>query len=625
MDSPEDSLVSSKTSRSKPVLAVVAVLALAAASWWWMFGRGKGQPENPARVLIVGPSPELAGYLERMGFDADYLSFGEAVGEGRSFDDGLDDLPAIVEYADQHGIGYVALSMAHGEHYDFAAIEYESDEPPPGTTFAVIGIGEFGKRVSYGGVPAQVVHEQPLDEEIGLLLALFGQEELSKARTGQASNDLMIRFGSARTIDALEGFEQAQEKMRRLADDWHALAKKERGTTKPIELAQPFERVVGWPLQNGAILLGSARGAWHSIDGLSTQWDARAAVAELSVVLPTALDQRTACTALPDTLTLDGGFAMSTRGDALLLPSNAYVAELWVLKGEGCGFERRDEIRRLDGGAFGQGHASGRTAESLSGRLNWADAKMRAYRSARLDGVELRPDALRWVSDDIVVIPASLDFALEHEARQLRVAAAAAEAGLPAPEPVAATELPEPTEALVFVRLPPHEEMDSLELAVVPFDTNIRAVFPIAGEAPTVVSYVDSPDGLQLLRTSLAASGPAWQDGLALTYELSAATAAGREAVKTELLAREIPLDAHELVVSPTGSHAAWTAPVDDDFEIFLLALGSPGQTPTRMTDNDRRDFGPTFAGSELLLFYSDYVVDEALPPIESLRALPIP
>ena len=42
------------------------------------------------------------------------------------------------------------------------------------------------------------------------------------------------------------------------------------------------------------------------------------------------------------------------------------------------------------------------------------------------------------------------------------------------------------------------------------------------------------------------------------------------------------------------------------------------------MTDNDRRDFGPTFAGSELLLFYSDYAVDDSLPTIESLRALPI-
>jgi hypothetical protein len=625
MHSPEDSLVvtSAKASRLKPLLAVLALLGLGVGTYW-MFGRAKGQPENPARVLIVGPSPELAGYLERMGFAADYLSFGEAVGEGRSFDHELDDLAAIVEYADQLGIGYVALSMAHGERYDFAAIEYESDEPPPGTTFAIIGIGEFGKQVSYGGVPPEVRHEQHLDEEIGLLLGLFAQAELNKARSGQASNDLMIRFGSARTIDEVERFEQGQETMRRLADNWRALAEKERGAVKPIELAQPFERLVGWPLANGAILLGSARGAWHTTNGFETRWDAHEAVAELSVVVPSKLDERSACTALPDTLALDGGFAIAPHGDAMLLPSNAYVADLWVLSGPGCGFERRDEIRRLDGGAFGQAHASGRTAESLAGRLNWADAKMRAYRSARLDGIDLRPDALRWVSDHIVVIPASLDFALAAEARAAHALAAALEAGLPAPEPVV-TELPEPTEALVFVRLPPHEQMDSLELAVVPFATNVRAVFPIAGETPTIVSYVDSPDGLQLLRTSLGESGPAWQDGLAMTYDLATAAAAGRAAITTELLARDIPLEAHELVVSPTGSHAAWTAPVDDDFEIFVLALNRPGETPTRMTDNDRRDFGPIFAGPELLLFYSDYIVDDALPAIESARALPIP
>jgi hypothetical protein len=634
MDSPEDSLVSSTTgSRLKPVIITVALVGLAAGAWW-MFGRGKGQPEDPMRVLIVGPTPELSGYLERKGFDPDYLSFGAAVGEGQAFDQSLDDLPAIVEYADQLGFGYVALSMAHGERYDLAAIEYEAAEPPPGTTFMVMSIGDLGNSVSYGGVPPGVLHEHPLDEQIGLLLALLNQPELAKARSGQAVNDVMIRFGSAGTIKDVEAIEQAQEKMRRLASAWDALAERERGTQKPIELAQPFERLVGWPLANGAILLGSARGGWRSKDGLTSEWDTAEAVAELSVTTPDQLDQRSPCPALPDRLALDGGFAIAPSGDALLIPSNSYIAELWTLTGERCGFERRDEIRRLEHGELGQPRAIGRTAASQTGRLRWADAKMQAFRSAHFAGIELRPDALRWVTDDIVVVPASLDFVFAAELRQQRASEAAIEAGLPAPAlaPIDATQLPAPTEALVFLRIPPAEQKSGLELAVIPAGAlvrgdsapvNLRAAFPITGESPTIVTYVDSKDGLQLIRTSLAASGPAWQNGFAIEYDLAAAVEAGAAAINTEVLARELPLDAQELAVSPTGSHAAWAAPVEDSLEIVLLSLASPSEPPLRMTDNQRDDSGPFFAG-DLLLFYSEYRVDDA-PALETLRALPIP
>lgn len=633
MDSVEDSLVvPSKRSRAVPVIATVALVGVAVGAWW-MFGRGKGQPENPARVLIVGPTPQLAGYLEDKGFAADYLSYGAAVGEGQTFDSSLQDLPAIVEYADQLGFGYVALSMANDERYDLASIDYPTEDPPPGTTFMVLSIGDLGTHVSYGGVPEGVLHEHPLDQQIGLLLALLDQPELAKAREGKASNDIMIRFRSAGTVTAVEELELAQAKMRRQAEAWHELAKQERGADKPIELARPFELVRGWPLANGSILLASARGSWRSSNGLSATWsDTSSVVAELSVVKPDALDQRSPCPALPDRLPLDGGFALAERGDALLIPSNAYVAELWTLDQAGCGFERRDEIRRLGASALGLPHASGRTATVHAGQLEWADAKMRAYRHVRFGGVELHPDALRWISDDVVVIPASLDFALAAEDQHQRASKAALAAGLPAPAAPASTgPEPEPTDALVFVRLPAHDVSEQIDLAVVPADAlvgddagpvNVRAAFAIAGESPSVIAYVDSNAGLQLIRTSVPASGPAWQNGLASEYQLASAVAAGRAAASGELLARDIPLDAHELVVSPTGSHAAWAAPVGSNMEIFVLSLTSASASPVRMTDNARDDSSPFFAG-QLLFFSSDYRVDDS-PLFEGLRALPI-
>lgn len=627
MDSAEDSLVSTTTSsRLKPVLLTVALAGLAAGAWW-MFGRGKGQPEDPARVLIVGPTPGLVDYLDRKGFDPDYLSYGAAIGEGQAFDSSLDDLPAIVEYADQLGYGYVALSMAHGERYQLAAIEYDAGEPPPGTTFMVISVGDLGKHVSYGGVPVGVLHEHPLDEQIGLLLALLNQPELAKARSGQAINDIMIRFGSADTIDDVEALEQAQKKMERQAATWRALAEQERGSPKPIELAQPFERLSGWPLANGGILLGSARGTWRSRDGLTTTWETGDAVVELGVITPDKLDVRLPCPALPDRVALDDGFAIAPTGDALLLPSNSYVAELWTVAGPGCEIDRRDEIRRLDFSALGMPRPIGRTAASQNGALSWADAKMRAYKRASFGGVELRDDALQWLSDDVVVIPASLDFAAAAAAKHQRAVKAALEAGLPEPAPVEAST-PEPIEALVLVRLPANEASEKLELAVIPADAlggsasiHLRATFPV-GDA-TVITHVDASGSSQLIRTTLPISGPAWQDGHGVEYDLAAAVEAGRAAVSPELIARDIPLDASELVVAPNGSHAAWAAPVEDTQEIFLLSLASASEKPVRMTENRRDDTGPFFAGG-LLCFTSEYRVDEA-PTIEALRALPIP
>ena len=39
----------------------------------------------------------------------------------------------------------------------------------------------------------------------------------------------------------------------------------ERGSTPILELAAPFERVLAWPLANGALLEASVEGGWRSV------------------------------------------------------------------------------------------------------------------------------------------------------------------------------------------------------------------------------------------------------------------------------------------------------------------------------------------------------------------------
>src|SRR5690606_7672761 len=425
-----DSLISPpKRSLIKPLITTLAIAGVLTTAWW-VFLRGKGQAEDPARVLVIGPTSEPAGFIERRGFDVDYLNFGTAVGEGKVFDPTLDDLAAIVEYADQHGYGYAALSMAHGEHYDFSALGYQADAPPPGTTFAIMSIGDLGKHLSYGGVPPALTHAHPVGEQIGLLLGLFAQPVLAKVRTQEASNDLMIRFNSARTMEDVVAYERAQETMIEKMAAWDARADTEHGDRKVIELARPYEPLRGWPLANGAVLLGSGRGAWHSDNGLDTRWRGDGLATDFSVTQVDALGQRAPCDALPDTLEFQGfksdpGFAINPEGNAMLIPSNAYVADLWVLTDDGCGFEKRDEIRRLGAGELGQPRANGRTATASGGRVEWADAKMRSFRHVSFAGVVPHDaDALRWVSDEVVVVPAGLGFLATAEDQARRKAAA---------------------------------------------------------------------------------------------------------------------------------------------------------------------------------------------------------
>jgi hypothetical protein len=615
MVDPGESLVGARAVPFRKLAVVATLIGLVGAAWW-MFGRGKGQPEDPARVLIIGPTPELAEYLDRKGFEAEHLTFGAAVGEGKAHDASLDDLAAVIEHADHQGFGYVALDLVHGQTYDFAGADYEVAEPPEGSTFVVLAVGKLGKQVSFGGIVPAVHHEPPADEQVGLLLALFGQAELSKARTRDATNDLMIRFGAGRTVEDVVAFEKAQSNMRRQITAWEGLAKRDTGELRPIELARPYEPLRAWPLANGAILVASGRHAWHSDDGLESAWSGEELKADLSVVrLDSALgviDSRSPCTTLPDTLQLDGGFALGPAGDALLIPSDRWVADLWVLGDDGCGFEQRSPIRRLANGELGKPRAKGRTAEAIDGALMWADAKMEAYRTLRLPGVSIHDGALVWLSDDVVAVPVTLDFAEAARARAIRMN--------PELDPAAIVPaaMPANHDALLVVRLPAVKQKDIVEVALVSVGPG-QSALALAAVAPVSNAIVQlaGPEGASLSRVALPLTGAAWSDALAPEFDLAAAVERG--ACEFERLA-VLPDDIQDLAISPSGTHAAWTAEFDQGQEIVLLTFGSE---PQRITANDFADLQPRFVGSsDSLIFDSTRMAAEDLPVITTVRAL---
>lgn len=623
MVDPSESLVGVRAAPFRKLAVVAALIGLVVAAWW-MFGRGKGQPENPARVLIIGPTPELGVYLDDNGFEAEHLTFGAAVGEGKAHDADLDDLAAVIEYADHLGFGYVALDLVHGQNYDFAGAGYEVGEPPPGSTFVVLAVGKLGKQVSFGGVVPGVHHEPPADEKVGLLLALFDQALLTKARNRDATNDLMIRFGAAETVEHVLAFEKAQSNMLRQIAAWEGLAKRDSGEPRPIELARPYERLLGWPLANGAILLASGRDAWHSDDGLESEWSGDDLKADLSIVRLDASDSRSPCTTLPDTLQLDGGFALGPGGDALLIPSDRWVADLWVLGDDACGFEQRSPIRRLANGELGKPRANGRTAEAVDGAVMWADAKMEAYRTLRLPGVTTHDHALVWLSDDVVAVPVTLDFAEAAQARATRMA--------PTPElgvilelpPIDPSTLPANGDALLLVRLPAAKQKDVIEVALISVGVG-QSVLALASVAPVgnAIVQLAGPEGASLSRVALPLTGAMWSDGLAIEFDLAAAVERGASGFERLAV---LPEGIHDLAISPEGKQAAWTAEFQEPssadplqgHEIVVLTFGSE---PQRLTTNDFADMHPRFVGDSLI-FDSTRMAAEDLPAVTTVRAL---
>jgi hypothetical protein len=644
-DSAESIVSAARPSPVKTIAAAIAIVGVVGAGIW-LLTRGKGADEDPARVLIIGPTPELSDFLERKGFDVSRLSLGEAIGQGQAFDAGLDDLPAMLEYADQSGFGYLALNMAHGERYDFSTIGYEANEPPPGTTFAVVSVGDLGKHVSYGGVVPEVTHVAPVGEEVGLLLALFGQPEIAKSRTNDGSTDMLIRFGSGDTIENVVKYEKGQAAMKRQVDAWHELAQRERGASKPIELAGPHEPLRGWPLANGSLLLAAERDAWQSTDGISSKWVGDDLEATLSVISLDAPEQRIPCASLPDTLSIsstDGsavGLAVAPAGDALLIASDGWVADLWVLTGEDCSFEKRDPIRRLDGGELGSPRANGRTAASAGGRLMWAQARLQRYQSIALDGVLPRPYELHWLADDLVVVPATLDFVVAAQARADRMALAADPSGATMTAAIDPTTQPLPSEALLFARLPPPNHPDTLSVAVVqiagllpkgedPAAASIRSVHPLADTPGSVAIVLDTTAGPTLVRATIGSEN-AWSNALAVDYDLTAASALGIASIELAQLAR-LPEQIHAITIAPDASHVTWAAAFGElaapatNYEIMLLPLGVEGAIPTRLTDNDRSDVHPRFVGKTHLIFDSSYTTNDDLPAVDAVRAIAIP
>jgi hypothetical protein len=229
------------------------------------------------------------------------------------------------------------------------------------------------------------------------------------------------------------------------------------------------------------------------------------------------------------------------------------------------------------------------------------------------------------------------------QARLDRMALAADPSGATMTEAIDPATQPLPSEALLFIRLPPPNVADPLRLIVVPLaallsngadptTTSIHTVHALAAKPGSVAVVIDTTAGPVLMQATIDSSqGPdSWPDALAIDYDLAAASALGKASIGLEQLA-SLPKDLLHLAIAPDASLVTWGQPFGDgerdwpDFEIMLLPLGVEGATPTRLTDNARSDLHPRFVAGSHLVFDSSYTAADELPAIEAVRVLAIP
>lgn len=151
------------------LLAGVLAVAAGAAALSFMGGGGTGNPEDPAKVLVVSPDVYHKGYLQKLGFEVDQQTFDHLELKAR---DEVPDLetkgvPSILELADRFGYGYVIIEDP--SQYDFSEIEVEGSLPSLSeANYAVVSVGDLADppKVTAGGSMLHTLFEQDRLDEI---------------------------------------------------------------------------------------------------------------------------------------------------------------------------------------------------------------------------------------------------------------------------------------------------------------------------------------------------------------------------------------------------------------------------------------------------------------------------
>ncbi len=582
-----ESLTNMEAVKPKGPKLFIGALALAAAGGvaWFFLGREPGpigEPEDPGKLLLVGENDPAFAVLAQLGFtlEADSLANFAAAGRSAGAPEGASDVDAVLHHADVLGYGYVAFASPSDIEFGSRAVSSDSADIADHHGYAVFSVGDFAKPTKVTVDPNPKRYDVPPYAE--LLRALFEQDELAATLVGE--NNLSIkakplyeRIEHAVELKGAYGLieNRAASAQKRLQE---YVIDSEEAEPKPAVLVEGIERGRAVPLANGSVLVfvdaAVLQNPTESSATLAWTGDTRA------YVLDPKTGTRTRCEAQDRWSATQ--LELNADASAILTPRGSGALEVFTVdpKSPGCAFTSKGTIDRGIG-AWGIVNREGTVV-----RANEVDGTLVAEIHV--------PDETHAQSWPLV--------GCSRASRPVWIDAThvAAACTFDPPEPA---ESPEPSHPVDAHSEPPPLPQPEHWLYLLSLEDGSALATPLPDafdDTPTVWAHPGGAGPRVLLR-----QGPADTYGMAFRPDVLGAppldperpapgfvtdAAAGVRALKADAATvTRYTLDetAYDFVVSPTGTHLAYTVDRGDSWDQNVAVFDLATQKTTRIGINE--------------------------------------
>ncbi|MCX4243287.1 TolB family protein [Paraliomyxa miuraensis] len=398
------------------VLLVLLVAALGAAGWFFFLRKqGTGNPEDPAKVLVVARTRGYSIVLTDAGFEAAEGTFEAWELKAKEEVPNLEvaGIEAIMTLADRFGYGYVVFEKPRD--VDFSALDIEGGTPelPEHVRFAVLSAGDF----AFPHV--MTVNPKPSDvlrgSSVVILQALFLQERLAETLPDAESPSIgaiQLRDRLGEGLERLAQIPEAEQMAEKIVHQVRRqLEEEERAERKAGLVGQPLESGSPFVLANGQVLSVSRGFKVVTRDAVRADLDLDDTERLWAGAPGVDAEARVPCSAIHEgamSVHESPRYWMSDDGAALLIHSLSDGLVLWTLDASqagaasGCAFTSKGTVSAPGPGlgeAVPAGHGqiarvgtvgrqgvvsvvtAGQSDELMLGMLDWVELQQVAWLS----------------------------------------------------------------------------------------------------------------------------------------------------------------------------------------------------------------------------------------------------
>jgi hypothetical protein len=242
---PDDEL---RTGTAGRVALVLGALTLVGALAWWLWPAQSGEVELAHRVLIVGgTATDLVTPIAEAGFEAEQRTWADTETDVRELT-GSFDRDALLDYADEHGYGFVAVMLGNDDPW--TGVELDSEAPSEADA-AVLCVGELcldgQPRVHFGALPPGFEYAPALRRSEALRLALYEHPDLLRLWEQPTPEQMQQQLQLGKLADARTRLASMLVRYREGASAWPKQWPKD-------AITQPWTHVHGFPVPGGLAL-----------------------------------------------------------------------------------------------------------------------------------------------------------------------------------------------------------------------------------------------------------------------------------------------------------------------------------------------------------------------------------